>query len=66
MELQQLGPRMDYQVPESVPLLSDGPNSRQQQKAEVKRSKLLTVCPFILGRPVSLMFHSSIWLLSLG
>lgn len=42
---------MDYRSPEAVPLL-DGPQEAQpgrQQKAEVKRSKLLTVCPFILG-----------------
>jgi hypothetical protein len=48
LELQQISPSMDYQVPESVPLLT-GASGRQQQKAEVKRSKLLTVCPFILG-----------------
>lgn len=49
LELEQLGPiaGMDqHQLPpESVPLLTDG----HEHKAEVKRSKLLTVCPFILG-----------------
>lgn len=43
---------MDYRAPESVPLLP-GP-SQQQPKDDSKRSKLLTVCPFILGRCMSI------------
>jgi hypothetical protein len=40
--------------PESVPLLTDG-QQQQQHKAEVKRSKLLTVCPFILGELILIL-----------
>jgi hypothetical protein len=52
---------MDYRSPESVPLLTDAAGGQQQrQKAEIKRSKLLTVCPFILGRLLALVVNISI------
>ena len=51
LELHRLGTSMDqHQLPpESVPLLTEGHQPQRQVKTEVKRSKLLTVCPFILG-----------------
>lgn len=68
LELQQLGRStgMDqHQLsPESVPLLTEGHQPQHQQKAEVKRSKLLTVCPFILG--AWLMWSSSHTVLFFG
>lgn len=39
---------MDFRTPAAVPLLA-GADQAQQHKAQAKRSKLLTVCPFILG-----------------